>query len=52
MKRIYLTGLSLSKKGAWRTAQDNPEFFAALAPVSREGAGWYPCLGKFIWIFN
>ena len=32
-KRIYLTGLSLGGGGAWWTAQDYPEFFAALAPV-------------------
>lgn len=32
-KRIYLTGLSLGGGGAWWTAQDFPEFFAALAPV-------------------
>lgn len=32
-KRIYLTGLSLGGGGAWTTAQDHPELFAALAPV-------------------
>jgi len=32
-KRIYLTGLSLGGGGAWLTAQDYPELFAALAPV-------------------
>lgn len=32
-KRIYLTGLSLGGGGAWWTAQDHPELFAALAPV-------------------
>ena len=32
-KRIYLTGLSLGGGGAWWTAQDYPELFAALAPV-------------------
>lgn len=32
-KRIYLTGLSLGGGGAWWTAQDFPELFAALAPV-------------------
>lgn len=32
-KRIYLTGLSLGGGGAWFTAQDHPELFAALAPV-------------------
>jgi dienelactone hydrolase len=31
--RIYLTGLSLGGGGAWWTAQDYPELFAALAPV-------------------
>jgi hypothetical protein len=32
-KRIYLTGLSLGGGGAWWTAQDYPQLFAALAPV-------------------
>lgn len=32
-KRIYLTGLSLGGGGVWVTAQDFPEFFAAIAPV-------------------
>lgn len=32
-RRIYLTGLSLGGGGTWWTAQDYPEFFAAIAPV-------------------
>lgn len=32
-KRIYLTGLSLGGGGAWYTAQDFPQLFAAIAPV-------------------
>jgi pimeloyl-ACP methyl ester carboxylesterase len=32
--RIYLTGTSLGGGGAWVTAQDNPDYFAALAPVA------------------
>jgi pimeloyl-ACP methyl ester carboxylesterase len=32
--RIYLTGTSLGGGGAWITAQDYPDYFAALAPVA------------------
>lgn len=31
--RIYLTGLSLGGGGVWSAAQDNPDVFAAIAPV-------------------
>jgi predicted peptidase len=32
--RIYLTGHSLGGFGAWQTAFDHPEIFAAVAPIS------------------
>jgi predicted peptidase len=32
--RIYLTGTSLGGGGAWVTAQDYPDYFAAVAPVA------------------
>jgi predicted esterase len=32
-KRIYLTGLSLGGGGVWTAAEDNPDLFAAIAPV-------------------
>ncbi|HYF66938.1 MAG TPA: PKD domain-containing protein [Ohtaekwangia sp.] len=32
--RIYLTGTSLGGGGAWTTAQDYPDYFAAVAPVA------------------
>jgi predicted peptidase len=41
-KRIYVTGLSLGGGGAWSVAQENPELFAALAPV----CGGYNNLAK------
>lgn len=40
-KRIYLTGSSLGGGGTWWTAQDHPDYFAAIAPVmgSRNSTG-------------
>ncbi len=32
-RRIYLTGLSMGGRGAWRLAASNPERFAALVPI-------------------
>ena len=34
--RIYLTGLSTGGKGAWALAAQNPDVFAALAPVAAD----------------
>jgi pimeloyl-ACP methyl ester carboxylesterase len=34
VNRIYLTGTSLGGGGAWITAQDYPDYFAAVAPVA------------------
>ena len=36
-RRIYLTGLSLGGFGVWRTAGENPEVFAAIAPICPGG---------------
>jgi pimeloyl-ACP methyl ester carboxylesterase len=33
-KRIYLTGLSMGGKGTWITAEDSPETYAAVVPIS------------------
>lgn len=35
--RVYLTGLSLGGHGSWRLASDNPDRFAAVAPVCGTG---------------
>jgi predicted peptidase len=32
-RRVYLTGLSLGARGAWRLAANTPARFAALAPI-------------------
>ncbi|MBT1705705.1 PKD domain-containing protein [Chryseosolibacter indicus] len=47
-RRIYLTGLSLGGGGTWWTAQDYPEFFAAIAPV----CGGYNSTAKACGIAN
>ncbi len=44
--RIYLTGLSMGGTGTWLWALDNPDRFAAIAPVCGQGIGWYA--GKLI----
>lgn len=32
--RVYLTGLSMGGKGTWLVSQENPNLFAAVAPIS------------------
>jgi pimeloyl-ACP methyl ester carboxylesterase len=32
--RVYLTGLSSGGSGVWRIAEDHPDLFAAIAPIS------------------
>jgi predicted peptidase len=32
--RVYLTGLSMGGKGTWLVSQENPNLFAAIAPIS------------------
>jgi predicted peptidase len=34
--RIYLTGISMGGMGTWQLAKENPDYFAAIAPL----AGW------------
>jgi predicted esterase len=56
-RRIYLTGLSLGGGGTWWTAQDYPEFFAAIAPVcgSRNSTAKAPLLASEnlpVWAFH
>ena len=57
--RLYLTGLSMGGRGAWRLAMLNPNRFAALAPI----CGRIPNLPGFldnlstlrrlpIWVFH
>lgn len=36
-KRIYLVGYSMGGYGAWRSAADYPELFAAIVPISGGG---------------
>lgn len=36
-KRIYLTGLSMGGHGTWNWSMQNPELFAAIAPI----CGWF-----------
>jgi predicted peptidase len=33
-KRIYLTGLSMGGKGTWLTAENSPQTYAAVVPIS------------------
>ncbi|MEI6578760.1 MAG: prolyl oligopeptidase family serine peptidase [Eubacteriales bacterium] len=39
--RVYLTGLSMGGTGAWNWGMENPERFAAMAPVCGTGIYWY-----------
>lgn len=52
--RIYLTGMSMGGYGAWKLAAENPQLFAALAPVCGGGdPGWAPRLADVpIWTFH
>ncbi len=58
-QRIYLTGLSMGGRGAWRLAVEHPELFAAVVPT----CGSMPDLDSFlqclpvlrykpIWVFH
>jgi predicted peptidase len=51
--RVYLTGLSMGGSGSWRMAADQPERFAAVAPIC--GRGQIADAGKLkslpIWVF-
>lgn len=52
--RIYLTGLSRGGYGAWRLAIQNPDRFAALAPICGSGAAPYAKKLKDVptWVFH
>ena len=53
--RIYLTGFSMGGFGTWSTAYDQPERFAAIAPVAAGGgdAALMPLLKELpTWVFN
>ncbi|MBQ3127168.1 MAG: dienelactone hydrolase family protein [Clostridia bacterium] len=39
--RVYLTGLSMGGTGTWLWSLDNPDRFAAIAPICGEGISWY-----------
>jgi predicted peptidase len=58
-ERIYLTGLSMGGRGAWRLAVDQPQLFAAVVPI----CGRMPDMENFlqrlpvlrekpIWVFH
>jgi predicted peptidase len=38
--RVYLTGLSMGGRGAWRLAAANPDRFAALVPICARRPDW------------
>ena len=52
--RVYLTGLSRGAFAAWRLAIQNPDRFAALAPIS--GGGYAPYAKRIadipVWVFH
>ena len=53
-RRVYLTGLSLGKYGAWDLASRYPDYFAAVAPIC--GGGIAPAVGSMravpTWVFH
>lgn len=58
-QRIYLTGLSMGGRGAWRLAAEHPELFAAVVPICGGMLDLnsfllrLPALvGKPIWVFH
>jgi len=52
--RIYLTGLSMGGHATWSLAIENPERFAAIAPVSARGYAQDVCVLKNVpvWVFH
>lgn len=57
--RIYLTGLSMGGRGAWRLAASNPQRFAALVPICgrrpdgvRDAEDVQPLCMLPIWVFH
>lgn len=58
-QRVYLTGLSMGGNGTWHWAMNNPERFAAIAPICGFGVrllqpdGWEAQLASVpIWAFH
>jgi predicted peptidase len=58
-RRVYLTGLSMGGRQAWRLAATNPERFAALAPICgrrpdmmRTSEDVQPLVDLPIWVFH
>jgi predicted peptidase len=53
-ERVYLMGYSLGGCGAWYLAYKNPEWFAAIAPMSGTGdTAWVPQLKAIpAWVFH
>lgn len=59
LRRIYLTGLSMGGRGAWRLAAAHPERFAALVPICgrrpdgvRSAETLCPLCALPIWVFH
>jgi predicted peptidase len=52
--RIYVTGMSMGGFGAWSLILDDPDRFAAVAPIAGGGASWQACRAKNVaaWIFH
>lgn len=52
--RVYLTGLSMGGTGAWHWGMENPERFAAMAPVCGTGICWYAGIlqNMPVWAFH
>jgi predicted peptidase len=52
--RVYVTGLSMGGFGTWRLAAENPERFAAIAPVCGGGDPFHARRLKHlpIWVFH
>jgi len=52
--RIYLTGLSMGGYGTWEYATENPERFAAIAPICGGGSPWqaYRLASMPVWVFH
>jgi predicted peptidase len=53
--RFYLTGLSLGASGTWGIAKSNPDFFAAIVPISGAlacNSGCENLVNQNIWIIH
>ena len=52
--RVYLTGISMGGYGTWALGMDQPERFAAVAPICGGGAAYNACALKEtpVWVFH